>query len=130
MVALAKRQPEVKSFVLKEFSLIQQNLDGLTSFMNEKNIGESTKRQQFIMTSTNNLALMLAESLKDMKSKQSQSSSSSKKKKKSNSQCNNPGNNKKKKSQPKLPDIKKLQESLNEQIKKAGQKSKKGRGDR
>lgn len=128
LLALAKRQPEVKGFVLKEFSLIQQNLDGLTSFMNEKNIGESTKRQQFIMTSTNNLALMLAESLKDMKSKQSQSSSSSKKKKKSNSQCNNPGNNKKKKSQPKLPDIKKLQESLNEQIKKAGQKIQKGEG--
>ena len=95
--------------------------------MNEKNIGESTKRQQFIMTSTNNLSLMLAESLKNMKSKQSESSSS-KSKKKSNNQCNSQGNSKKKKSQPKLPDIKKLQESLNEQIKKAGQKIQKGQG--
>lgn len=127
LFALAKRQPEVKSFVLKEFQMIQYNLDGLTVFMNEKNIGESTKRQQFIMTSTNNLSLMLAESLKNMKSKQSESSSS-KSKKKSNNQCNSQGNSKKKKSQPKLPDIKKLQESLNEQIKKAGQKIQKGQG--
>ncbi len=127
LFSLAKRQPEVKSFVLKEFNLIQQNLDGLTAFMNEKNIGESTKRQQFIMTSTNNLSLMLAESLKNMKSKQSESSSS-KMKKKSNNQCNSQGNSKKKKSQPKLPDIKKLQESLNEQIKKAGKKNQKGQG--
>ncbi len=127
LFALAKRQPEVKSFVLKEFSLIQQNLDGLTVILNENKIGESTKRQQFIMTSTNNLALMLAESLKNMKSKQSESSSS-KKKKKSNNQCNSQGNSKKKKSQPKLPDIKKLQESLNDQIKKAGQKIEKGQG--
>lgn len=126
--ALAKRQPMVKSFVLREFGMIESNLNGLTDIMVDKKIGEAAKRQQFIMTSTNNLALMLAESLKNMRSKKSQGSSSSSKKK-SDSECDSKGNNKKpNKGKPKLPDIKKLQEMLNEQIKQGGQKLQRGEG--
>ncbi len=125
--ALAKRQPMVKSFVLKEFGMIETNLNGLTDIMVEKKIGETSKRQQFIMTSTNNLALMLAESLKNMKSKKSEGSSSSKKK--SNSECDSDGKSKKpNKGKPKLPDIKKLQDMLNDQIKQGGKKLEKGEG--
>lgn len=126
--ALAKRQPMVKSFVLKEFGMIESNLKGLTDFMVDKKIGETAKRQQFIMTSTNNLALMLAESLKNMRSKKSKGSSSSSKKK-SDSECDSEGTKKKpNKGKPKLPDIKKLQEMLNEQIKKGGKKIEGGEG--
>lgn len=126
--ALAKRQPMVKSFVLKEYGMIESNLNGLTDFMVDKKIGETAKRQQFIMTSTNNLALMLAESLKNMRSQKSKGSSSSSKKK-SDSECDSEGNKKKpNKGKPKMPDIKKLQEMLSEQIKQGGKKIEQGEG--
>lgn len=126
--ALAKRQPMVKSFVLKEYGMIESNLNGLTDFMVDKKIGETAKRQQFIMTSTNNLALMLAESLKNMRNQKSKGSSSSSKKK-SDSECDSEGNKKKpNKGKPKMPDIKKLQEMLSEQIKQGGKKLEQGQG--
>lgn len=126
--SLAKRQPQVRNYVLKEYNLITQNLSGLVDRMFDKKIGDVGRRQQFIMTSTNNLALMLAESLKNMRMQQSSSSSSSKDKQNSDNQCDSTGKSKKKKGKPQLPDINKLQEQLSEMIKSTGDKISEGQG--
>lgn len=67
--ALAKRQPQISSFIDKELSDIKQNFD-----LSIKDIGNRDQRflqihLQSAMTSFNNLALMLNESLQDMQSK-------------------------------------------------------------
>lgn len=69
LYALAKRQPQISSFIDKELSDIKQNFD-----LSMKDIGDRNQRflqihLQSAMTSFNNLALMLNESLQDMQSK-------------------------------------------------------------
>ena len=121
--AIAKRQPEVQSFIFKEIHSITQNYQKISDAMFDKKMNEILVFQRYIMTSTNNLALMLAESLKKMKDKQSEMKSKSKSKKPSNSTCNNPGNSKSKKDKkgPNIEKIRKQQEELNKKIEKKGQ---------
>ena len=65
--ALAKRQPEVKPFIMKEVGKINDYLKGTQEHLIERRLPNAVKNDQFILTSMNNLALMLAESLKNMK---------------------------------------------------------------
>jgi hypothetical protein len=124
LMAIAKRQPEVQAIVFKELSTINLNFDKISTALFDKRISDVIVYQRYVMTSTNNLALFLAESLKSMKNKQSKMKSNSKSKKKGNNTCDNPGTSKKKKDSkgPNMEQIRKMQEGMNKKMGKPGKK--------
>lgn len=123
---VAKRQINVASAITKEVSGVNTNiaksLSGLLEFnqsfyANSKNFN-SAKSMQYAMTSLNNLALVLAESLDQMQNQmrqnqQHQQNGSCKRKCNNPKQgnCSNPGNGK-----PSAKSMKQMQEELNKQM--------------
>ena len=120
---LAKRQIMIKPFILREISSINRNVDETVKNLNDRNVQVASTKQQFVMTSVNNLALMLDESLKKMESQ-----SNSQCKKPGKSTCNNPGGKGKKS----IKSLRQLQEQLNKKLqglkKNMDSKSDKGEG--
>ncbi len=64
--ALAKRVIQIETFVLEKVGDIRVGLDQTLDNLEERQVGEAANRQQRIMTSVNDLALMLSESMKQM----------------------------------------------------------------
>lgn len=113
--ALARRQTAVKPFIEKEVGKINNYLKSAKNILNERRPQQSGSDQQFALTSMNNLSLMLAESMKEMKKKQQanrQQCSKCKKSGKSSSQCSNPGKSKSSKAK----SARQLQQQLNRQL--------------
>ncbi|MDD4545034.1 MAG: hypothetical protein PHP27_04285 [Bacteroidales bacterium] len=119
LFAMSKRQPQISSAINKELTSIDNQIENSIEsllkynqgiYNNYKNLGARTP-QQYTMTSMNNLALMLAESLKNMQN-QMQNSKKSKSKSKGmpKSSCSNPKPGKSSK------DLKKMQEALNKEM--------------
>ena len=110
---MANRQTSVKNFVFNELQIIDQQLESAMQDVLELRFGSATQKQQKAMMSMNNLALMLAESLKEMDSQMDGSSSSS---------CSKPGKSKSSQGKPKtMKNMKDLQNQLGEQLKKMQQ---------
>ncbi len=84
LVALAKRQPKSAQFIEKELAEIRANYKLIIDDVDEHNKWSLNQHQQLVMTSFNNLALMLNESLQSMQ-QQAQSQ------KPGSGQCQNPG---------------------------------------
>lgn len=104
LLALSKRQIALEAIINREILEINYNMDKAIDYLRERQTAPANQNQQLIMTSANNLALILDESLQDiqnqMKSKQAGSSS-----------CNKPGN------KPSgMKSAKQMQEMLNKQI--------------
>ncbi len=118
LFALSKRVMQIESTINKEIVSINANMKKATKKLEERNTNQSTKRQQFVMTSTNNLALLLSEILEQMQ-KQLDSPPSECNKPKN---CNKPNPNCNK---PSMSELRKAQKKLNERMKK-GEKGKKG----
>lgn len=127
LYALSKRQPMIESIVNREISTINDNVQQSLDALNNRAIPAARGKQQFVMTSVNNLALLLAESLKQMQQNMSMKSSG-----KSGKSCPNPGMGK-----PSMKSMKQMQEKLNQQMEamkksmqegkdKKGEKGKKG----
>ena len=109
LYALSKRQVAIKSFVNKEIANINNQTTTVLEALKNRNVSLATSKQQFIMTSVNNLALILAESLDQMQKQQE-----------SNKSCNKPGGKKCKKpgnGKPSASTMKKLQDELNKKLK-------------
>lgn len=70
--ALARRQMAVKPFIQKEVTKIQEYLETAQERMNNRQFAVSASSQQFVLTSMNNLALMLKESMNEMQKKKSE----------------------------------------------------------
>ena len=84
LLALAKRQPKIASFIDKELNAIATNHQASIEDIDDHRKKDLGKHQQFVMTSYNNLALLLNEALQSMQAQmQSQSPGSG--------SCNNPG---------------------------------------
>ncbi len=66
LYALAERQPKIATFIDDELNSIQSNQDVALEDIDERRRAEMTAHQQYAMTSYNNLALMLNESLQQM----------------------------------------------------------------
>lgn len=66
--ALARRQPKIASFIDKELNTIKQNFSLGMEDIDERRKSQAGQRLQYVMTSYNNLALMLNESLQQMQS--------------------------------------------------------------
>ncbi len=115
LFALSRRVVQISSMVNKEINSIDKNIEKALDFYEDRNVGMARNNQQYAMTSMNNLALMLAEALNQMQ-QQSESMKSS------SGSCKKPGKGKPK---PTASDIKKMQENLNEAIKKLKEEQKK-----
>jgi hypothetical protein len=84
LIALAKRQPKISTFINRELSAIRSNFQLLIDDIDEHKRRELSAHQQLVMTSLNNLALLLNESLQSMQ-QQAQNQQ------KGNGSCSNPG---------------------------------------
>ncbi len=107
LFALSKRNPQIENIVNKEIAEINANMDKGIKHLAERQSPMAASRQQFVMTSVNNLALLLSESLDKMQQQQQQSKPGS-------GSCKKPGKN----SKPSAATMQKLQKDINEQIKK------------
>jgi len=106
LFALSKRQIMIEPFITKEISSINKNIEHTLTSLNNRQPQQATGRQQFVMTSVNNLALMLSETLNQMMSAMSMASSS----------CKNPGQSNPNQGQNSVKSMRQLQEQLNKQI--------------
>jgi hypothetical protein len=125
LTQLAKRQIMIKPFITREIASINTNVEQTVKALADRNIPIAAAKQQYVMTSVNNLALMLAESLKKMENQ-----TSSQCKKPGKSSCNNPGGKGKGKSS--MKSLRQMQEQLNKQLQgmksEMDAQSKKGEG--
>ena len=110
LLALARRQLSVKPFITKEVSKINNYITSVNAALDSRNPKKAAQDQQFSLTSMNNLSLMLAESMQEMKQKQNECKS--KCKKSGNGSCNKPGG----KGKSKKTRAKELQQQLNRQM--------------
>jgi hypothetical protein len=118
LFALSKRNPMIGSIVNKEVSNINSNMDKAISNLAERQSAEAASRQQFAMTSVNNLALLLNESLNAMQD-------AAKKGKPGTGSCNKPGGKGQKES---AASLRKLQQGLNNKMGEMMKKMKDGKG--
>lgn len=112
LVELSKRQFEIATFVNDELHKINRDMAKTMKGLEDRNIPVAVNAQQFLMTSANNLALMLDESLQKMQQQMAQSKPGS-------GSCSKPGGKGMKESQS-------MQKQLNEQLKKMQQEMKEG----
>lgn len=108
--ALARRQMAVKPFIQTEVTKIQDYLSTSQNYLQDRNLSLAAKDQQFVLTSMNNLALMLKESMKEMKQKQKECKG--KCNKAGNGSCSKPGG----KGKSKKTSARELQQQLNKQM--------------
>ncbi|NNC83347.1 MAG: DUF4175 family protein [Flavobacteriales bacterium] len=64
--ALAKRVVQIQPIVTKEINSVNQNMDRSIELLADRRTPEANSRQQYVMTSLNNLALLLDEALQQM----------------------------------------------------------------
>ncbi len=112
LLALSKRVPEISSFINREVTKLNDNLDKSVTGFGQRNFMEIRTRQQYAMTHANNLAVMLSQVLNQMQQQ---------------SQKSKPKSGQKGKGKPKpgqgsgskpltMSQIKKMQEELNKQL--------------
>ncbi len=104
LVALSKRQMTIQPFVAKEIDHINTHVGQSLDLLNERKRPQAASKQQYIMTSINNLALLLSEVLQQMQQNMNMQSSSSC----PNSNMQNQGQGK--------PSMSELQKQLNKQL--------------
>lgn len=108
LIALSKRQIAIETFISKELSSINQNAEYAMQNLLDRRTDIAAGKQQYIMTSVNNIALMLSETLEQMKDAQQQQKSGT-----GACKSNKP---KPGAGQSSMKSIKQLQEQLNQQI--------------
>lgn len=125
LFALSKRVVQIQHTVNTEISAIQSNIQKSIAFLQERQVPVARSSQQYVMTSANNLALLLSEALEQMQQQQQQQ-------KQGNGQCKKPG---KGKPGPSAEKLKMMQQQLSEQMKNMkgkleGLKKNGGKGDK
>lgn len=127
LFALSKRVEEISSFVNKEIGQINFSLDKSIEHLAERQTPQASSRQQYAMTSINNLALMLSEVSDQM---QQQLAQQQQQQKQGNGSCKKPGNNKKPgNGKPSVGAMRQLQQQLNDQMEKMkSEMGKQGKG--
>ena len=112
LLALSKRVPEISSFINKEVTKLNDNLEKSVSGFGVRNFMEIRTRQQYAMTHANNLAVMLSEVLNQMQQQNQQAKSKQGKKGKGKPKPGQGQGNK----PLSMSQIKKMQEELNKQL--------------
>ncbi len=116
LLALSKRAPKISALVNREISAINMNMDKTVKALAERNTGEATMRMQSSMTSINNLALLLNESLEQMQKQMKQQKQM--KGQPGKGKCRKPGSGSGNSPSPKsgIPNMRQLQQQLNQQL--------------
>ena len=107
LYALSKRQASIEPFILRELTNVEKNMDDAVKQLNSRALAPAKAKQQYAMTSVNNLALMLSESLKQMQQSMKSSGSG-----KSKAQCKKPNGE-----GGKMKSMRQMQEQMNKQMK-------------
>lgn len=122
LFALSMRVRQIASAVNREIGLVNHHMDKAVGGFTNRETANITTNQQYVMTSFNNLALLLDEALKQMQNKQECNNPGS-------GNCNKPGGQGKK---PSASDMKKMQETLGKKLEnlkaKMGEGANKGEG--
>jgi hypothetical protein len=124
LLALSKRNPSISPLVNKEITIINSSMNRTVGSLSDRNRGEAMSRQQQAMTSVNNLALMLNESLEQMMQQQNQQNKSDSEC--SGGKCKKPGNGKGKKNKPSMSSLRQRQQQLNQRMKSMQEGQQKG----
>ena len=116
LFSLSKRIFKLAPTINKETTELERNMKNATAALEARNVGDALVKQQYVMTHTNNLALMLNEILSNLIQQQAKA------KQPGSGSCNNPGGlNPKPGNGKQLSDIITQQQQLGE---KAGQQAK------
>lgn len=134
LLALSKRNIKIQSFVNTEIGKINYHMGKSIGYLSERNMYMAAGDQQYVMTSVNNLAVMLSESLKNMQMQMNQKPKDGPKKV---GQCKNPGDGMGSGSKPKpgegdkpnMGTLKQLQGDLNKMGEERKQGKKPGSGE-
>jgi hypothetical protein len=118
LLAISKRQPAISATVNREISAIHMNMGKAVSELAERQQSNAQMRMQYSMTSINNLALLLNESLEQM---QKQAKEAKKEGKPGKGSCKKPGKGQKPSSKPgdgkpSMQSMKQMQQKLNDQL--------------
>ncbi|MGK7393790.1 MAG: DUF4175 family protein [Candidatus Cyclobacteriaceae bacterium M3_2C_046] len=111
--SLAERVFQIRSFVTREVDEMNDHLDGTVDALKERKKNIAVGKQQFAMTSMNNLALLLNDVLQQMQQQMADA-------------MGMPSKNQKKGNQP-LPNLSELQKQLNDKINQLKKSGKTGR---
>jgi len=106
LYALSKRQASIEPFILRELTAVDNNMEAAVKQLNDRVVEIAKTKQQYAMTSVNNLALMLSETLKQMQQNMNNSSAG-----KGKSKSKNP-----KGGSGKMKSLRQLQEQMNKQL--------------
>jgi hypothetical protein len=115
LLALSKRNPKVSAEINREINAVQSSQQKAITAFEERNSPEAQLRGQNAMTSINNLALMLNESLEQMQ-KEEREGQKKKGSKTGSGNCKKPGNSAGQGKKPSMANMRQMQESLNKQI--------------
>ncbi len=113
LMALSKRNPTISAHINREISAINMNMGKAVAELAERMQANAQMRMQYSMTSINNLALMLNESLEQMQkaAKEGKPGSGSCKKPGKGKPGSKPGDGK-----PSMQSMKQMQQKLNQQL--------------
>lgn len=112
LLSLAEKVVQISSFITREVGLINDNIDESLDYLKDRNRGRALSSQQFAMTSINNLALLLDDTMQQMQMSMSESM----------------GNQSKgEKKQQGLPDLQEMQNQLGEKMEELKGSGKSGR---
>lgn len=87
LFSLSKKLFKLSATINKETNQLEKNMRSAIASLEQRNITDAATRQQYVMTHTNNLALLLNEMLSNLMQQQSQAQQ----KKGQKGQCSNPG---------------------------------------
>jgi len=112
LLSLAEKVVQISSYITREVGSINENIDGALDHLKDRNRGRALSSQQFAMTSINNLALLLDDTMQQMQMAMSEAM----------------GNPQQGQQQQKgLPDLQQMQEQLGEQMNELKGSGKQGR---
>ena len=120
LIKISKTQFMLAPIVNREITSINRNIEEVVTYLNNRNMPQAMAKQQFAMTSINNLALLLDESLKQMNSNMKMSMAG-----KGQKLCNNPSSGGGKM---KVKNMREMQEKMSEQLNKMKEGIEKGEG--
>ena len=126
MLALSKRVPEIRSYVNREVSKMNDHLEKSIKSFSIRDIPSVRTQQQYAMTRMNNLAVMLSNILKQMQQQMSAQQKEKDSKNAGQKMCKgkNPGKGKSGQgSRPSMGELRKMQDELNKQLREGMNKN-------
>ncbi|MFO7868196.1 MAG: DUF4175 family protein [Bacteroidales bacterium] len=120
---LSMRIPQISTPVNKEMFAIYKNMNYALNHLEQRQRSGAMVNQRYIMTSANNVILLLSEILESMQQAQQQKGGG----KQCPNQCNNPSSSGEGKRKPSMQNLQQMQESLKQQMQQMMEQMKNGK---